>query len=173
VETFRLLALNIQRLIGGSDRRAIVVLSAWPDDGRSLVCQSLARALSEIMPPVLLVDADPAGAGVNGHAMPGSRNGSGHIEEVLAPQRDALKTPLTFLHEVHDGIEKAVAAGRTVVIDTPPCTMSSIAFYLASSATGALYVARRRAQDNRVHADIRAQLDLLGTPILGVAFNEG
>src|ERR1700737_1139618 len=55
VETFRLLALNIQRLIGGLDRRSILVLSAWPNDGRSLICQSLARALSEIMPPVLLV----------------------------------------------------------------------------------------------------------------------
>src|SRR6202022_70943 len=83
VETFRLLALNIQRLIGGLDRRSILVLSAWPNHGRSLICRSLARALSEIMPPVLLVDADPAGAGVNGHGMPGSRNGSGHHEELL------------------------------------------------------------------------------------------
>ena len=44
---------------------------------------------------------------------------------------------------------------------------------LASSATGVLYVARRKRQDSRVHQDIRAQLDLLGTPILGLVFNEG
>jgi ribosomal protein L40E len=174
VESFRLLALNINRMLGARNRRVIAVMSAWPNDGRSLVSASLARALSEIMPPVLLIDADPAGAGVDGRGSRTAWNGADPRNlDQLTPLRSAIRTPAMFVEEVREAAERGVTEGKTVVIDTPACTISSIGFYVASSATGVLYVARRKAQDSRVHRDIRAQLDLLGTPILGLVFNEG
>ena len=196
VETFRLLALNLQRLLGSEDRRAIAVLSAWPGDGRSLVATSVARALAELMPPVLLVDADPLGSGVeelmadslwdlNGNGHSGSRTlgnypvnqvgGNSNLRVLVPPRRwtTVPRSPVVFVEELNHAIDLAMAEGITVVVDTPPCTTSSIPFYIAGMATGALYVARRRIQDSRTHRDVRAQLDMLNTRILGVVFNEG
>ncbi|MDQ6879989.1 MAG: hypothetical protein M3082_20285 [Candidatus Dormibacteraeota bacterium] len=191
VETFRLLALNIQRLLGNEQRRSIAVMSAWPEDGRSLVAFSLARALSDLMPPVLLVDADPMGSGVNVVDPPARLNGNADhwlgeypIEvvvnvpnlRVLVPPRNwarAPQAPMLFVRELNNATNIAMDQGLTVVIDTPACTASSIPFYMAGTATGVLYVARRRVQDGRTHRDIRAQLDMLGARILGVVFNEG
>jgi Mrp family chromosome partitioning ATPase len=63
LETFRLLALNVARLLE-QDNPSVAIVSAWPKDGRSLVAASLARALCEIQPPVVLIDADQAGSGI-------------------------------------------------------------------------------------------------------------
>src|SRR5439155_19829140 len=98
VETFRLLALNISRMIATSNRRAIAVMSAWPNDGRSLVSASLARALSEIMPPVLLIDSDPAGAGVDRRGSLAAWNGADPTNlDLLIPIRSAIRTPAMFV----------------------------------------------------------------------------
>jgi Mrp family chromosome partitioning ATPase len=190
VETFRLLALNLQRLLEGDERKAISVMSAWPGDGRSLVAFCLARALAELTPPVLLVDADPTGSGVDelagtshwkehGHAVgtyPVSQVSVSPDFRVLVPPRNWAKvprSPIVFVEELNNAIQLAMAEGITVVIDTPACTTSSIPFYMAGTATGILYVARRRVQDGRTHHDIRAQLEMLRARVLGVVFNEG
>lgn len=183
VETFRLLALSVQRLVGREERRSIAVLSAWPDDGRSLVALSLARALAEMMPPVLMVDADPAGSGVSGFGIAARWNGHGGDPfapdimspnfRVLTPPRNWPQNPIVFLEQVQGAIDRATSDGMTVVLDTPACTTSSIAFYMAQSATGVLYLARRRPKTAGIHQSIRAQLDLLGVRVLGVVFNEG
>ena len=186
VESFRLLALNIQRLLEPEPRRCVAVLSAWPADGRSLAAAALARALAELMPPVLLVDADPAGSGING-SMPPLRakrrrdeppiEAAGELSprqlQRLVPEKNGLKTQAQFLAEVQGAIEQALQSHMTVVVDTPACTSSSVAFYIATGATGVLYVARNRIRDDGIHRDIRAQLDLLGVRVLGVVFNEG
>src|SRR3989442_12766102 len=54
-EGFRLLALNVQRLLEGERRRSILVLSAGPKEGRSLAAANLAKSLAEIAPPVVLI----------------------------------------------------------------------------------------------------------------------
>jgi len=186
VESFRLLALNIQRLLEPEPRRCIAVLSAWPADGRSLAAAALARALAELTPPVLLVDADPAGSGING-SMPPLRakkrpdefaieaGGDLSLKQLqrLVPEKNGLTTQAQFLAEVQGAIEQALRSQMTVVVDTPACTSSSVAFHIAACATGVLYVARNGSRDQGIHRDIRAQLDLLGVRVLGVAFNEG
>lgn len=198
VESFRLLALNLQRVIGQEERRAIAVMSAWPADGRSLVAFCLARALAELMPPVLIVDADPTGSGVDELAGLAGSNGNRHPNgdapapalgnypinqvggspnlRVLVPPRNwsrVPRSPIVFVEELSHAVQLAMSEGITVVIDTPACTTSSLPFHIATSATGILYVARNRVQDARTHLDIRAQLDALGARVLGVVFNEG
>lgn len=179
-EGFRLLALNVQRLIGDSDRRSIVVLSAKPREGRSTTAAALAKAMSRMAHPVVLIDADPDGSGLidvvpSWTQEEGGRDprGSGPRLQVLNPWFPA-GTPETFLGRVKDAIQDAVDAGATVIIDAPACGISSAAFYLATDATGVLYVTRPSiTQDGGVHADVRAQLDLLGARVLGVVVNEG
>lgn len=178
-EGFRLLALNVERLLRDNVRRSVVVMSAGPGEGRSTTAAGLANALAQMTPPVVLIDADPDGTGLT-HLVPdraqGSSNGTGGAHprlRVLNPWSGDL-APEPFFDKIQDMVQEALAAGATVIIDAPACSTSSVAFYLATSATGVLYVTRRgSSQDANVHADVGAQLELLGARVLGVVVNEG
>jgi Mrp family chromosome partitioning ATPase len=180
-EAFRLLALDVEHLTNGSPRRSIAVISAYPRDGRSLVATLLARALAEVMPPVVLLDADLNGAGLSGVPLAefapeaGQRSDPPGIHviapKVVAAVAEGDQPRNGYLHEIRNIISEAEADGLTLIIDTPAATVSSAAFSIAAAAAGAIYVARRGAR-TEVHRDIRAQLDLLGARMLGVVFNE-
>jgi len=184
-ESFRLLALNTRRAIAGEPRRVIVVISAHPGDGRSLCSASLAQALSALMPPVVLVDADPLGAGLSDLRLYSAQAFDAITRSTTSVQFDEPVPPLqvfqpahrldhaALIEEVESAVSTSVAEQATVIIDSPPCTISSLGFHLASIATGVIYVARRRAQDGAIHREIRGQLNRLGTRIIGVVFNEG
>jgi Mrp family chromosome partitioning ATPase len=178
-EGFRLLALNVERLLRDNVKRSIVVMSASPGEGRSTTAAGLANAMAQMTPPVVLIDADPDGTGLT-HLVPerilGSSNGTAGSHSrlrVLNPWSSDL-APEPFFDKVQDIVHEALAAGATVIIDAPACSTSSVAFYLATTATGVLYVTRRgTGQDANVHADVGAQLELLGARVLGVVVNEG
>jgi Mrp family chromosome partitioning ATPase len=178
-EGFRLLALNVERLLRDSVRRSIVVMSASPGEGRSTTAAGLANALAQMTPPVVLIDADPDGTGLT-HLVPdrglvpsNGAVGSHPRLRILNPWSSDL-APEPFFDKIQDMVQEALAAGATVIIDAPACSTSSVAFYLATSATGVLYVTRRGSnQDANVHSDVGAQLELLGARVLGVVVNEG
>lgn len=178
-EGFRLLALNIRRLLSDNVRRSIVVLSASPREGRSTTAAGLATAMSQIMPPVVLIDADPDGSGLAGLVADSPQEaGDGLIGSRAALQVVQLGfregTAGTFLRTVEDAVQDALDGGATVIVDAPACLTSSAAFYLATAATGVLYVTRPKStQDGGVHGDVGAQLELLGARVLGVVVNEG
>jgi len=165
-ESFRLLALNVLQLLPDRQRRSILIVSAQDRDGRSFTAGLLALALFEIAPPVLLVDGDPLGAGGLHRFLT-----SGKLR-LAEPGRAGTGTQTEFVAQTRRVMAEAEAAGFTVVVDTPACTRSSVAFSLANAVGGVLYVARRRAQDPAVHHDVRAQLDLLDAKVLGVVFHE-
>jgi len=158
-------------------------MSARHGDGRTLVAVTLARALAEMNRPVLLVNADPIGRGLNGHykASPG-QNGNGYHGlvdtgmvglRVITPLTTGHTSQTTLLDDILATTDEASKEGALVVIDTPPCMASSLPFYLAARGGAVLYVARGRTEDAGVHRDVRAQLDLLGALILGIVFNDG
>jgi tyrosine-protein kinase len=184
LESFRLLALNVNHMLEERPGRSILVMSALPGDGRTLTAKLLARAMAEIAPPVLLVDADPFGARageasirpVSGNGANGA-NGSTYHENGHAVlhnyrPRGGLSAR-EFLGDVVDAVGESSSNTLTVVIDTPPCLNSTIAFGLAAKVSGVLYVARPSSERRAPHADIRAQLDLLGATVFGVVVNEG
>jgi Mrp family chromosome partitioning ATPase len=171
VETFRLLALNVDRLLAELAPRSILVLSARSDDGRSLVATSLAAALAEICPRVLLVKADPIGSedGLDPKLSHSTEKGWLRVADCSRP---GAASQIDFVASVTAVIEEGLRQGATVVVDAPACTTSTVAFHLAQSIGGVLYLARQRAENPDIHHDIRAQLDMLGANILGVVFNE-
>jgi Mrp family chromosome partitioning ATPase len=183
IESFRLLALNINRMLEGIERRSILVVSGLSGDGRSLTALGLARALREISAPVLLLDADPVGSGigaawdsspnpvVNGSPSRFQLDGQPGLYKYLP--EGGKREQSAFLRDVIEAIELAEAEGMTTVIDTPACLHSTIAFGLASHAGGVVYVARPNAGHRPPHQEIRNQLDLLGANVLGVVVNEG
>jgi Mrp family chromosome partitioning ATPase len=172
VETFRLLALNVDRLLTYPAQRSVLVLSARSDDGRSLVATSLATALAEICPRVLLVKADPIGSD-DGHASKLSRTTENGWLSVADCSRPGQVPQSDFVAGVTATIDEGLRLGAIVVVDAPACTTSTVAFHLAPEVGGVLYLARQRAESSDIHHDIRAQLDMLGANILGLVFNEG
>jgi Mrp family chromosome partitioning ATPase len=172
VESFRLLALNVDRLLEYPAHRSILVLSARPDDGRSLVATSLVTALAEICPRVILIKADPIGSD-DGLASKLSRSAGDSWVKVVDCSRPGQASQSDFVAGVTAAIADGLKLGAIVVVDAPACTTSTVAFHLAPTVGGVLYLARQRAENTDIHHDIRAQLDLLGANILGLVFNEG
>ena len=174
-DAFRTLALTVDRLLDDSNLMSVAVMSARRGDGRSLTAELLALALSEIRAPVRLLDADPFDATIKDAVIAldlADDSASGPSYEVLtlgqslfSNQRDFLSATKTLLHRANEG-------GATVIIDVPSCEASSIGFAVARMASCAIYVARPDQQASVLHAQIRAQLDLLGVHLLGVVFNE-
>ena len=174
-DAFRTLALTVDRLLEESDLRSVVVLSAQSGDGRSLTAELLALALSEIRPPVRLLDADPFHSTVKDAEIAldlVDDPSSGPTYAVLTLGRELFRNQGDFLSATRTLLHRANEGGATVVVDVPPCESSSIPFAVARMASCAIYVARSDSQLSGMHAEIRAQLDLLGVHLLGVVFNE-
>ena len=177
-ESFRLLALNVSRMMAAQPAPILAVLSAGHGDGRSLTAGGLGRALSEIAPPVLLLHADVLGGEPRQtEAAAWSPGDAGRLAPLnqcrVLVEATGLRSHAELVAWMEGILGSARGQGLTVVVDTPPCTVSSLAFSIAAAADGVLYVARRRRQDRRVHGDIRTQLDLIGARVLGIVFNEG
>lgn len=184
IETFRLLALQVRNSIDALSRPSVMVMSARPADGRSLVASSLASAITPHVGPVLIVDADVVGAGLasNNSATPWPEDGL-----VIHPDGDGAslmpavyryrvdtrrQSQLQIVDQVRGVLDLAQSRGVFAIVDTPACLVSSLAFSVIDLVGGILYVARRRFEDPSVHQEIRSQLDRLGATVLGVVFNE-
>jgi Mrp family chromosome partitioning ATPase len=200
-EGFRLLALNVQHFLQRSSKRTVLVMSPFAGDGRSWTAASLARALADQHPPVTLLDADVMGSGFGELARPagklpiernGSKSSNGRPSAaphdiltdsdfsngsprlwLMQPDRSRIGEPADFVSAVNRVLHDSHDEGRSVIVDTPACTTSSIGFSLAINAVGVIYVARSRAKGSlSVHRDVRAQLDLLGATVIGIVLNE-
>jgi hypothetical protein len=171
IESMRLLALNVDRLLVDATSRSVLLLSARADDGRSFVSTSLAAALGEICSRVLLVKADPLGSEDGFDSIVSHSSETGWLR-VADCGRAGGVAQVDYVAGVSGVIEDGLRQGATVVVDSPACTTSAVAFHLATAVGGVLYLATSKPQNPEIHHDIRAQLDLLQANILGVIFNE-
>jgi Mrp family chromosome partitioning ATPase len=179
-ESFRLLAANVEALLAGDRRRALVVVSANAGDGRSLVAANLAIALSE-QHRVLLVEEDERTLSrlfLSGNRL--QRNG---IPASL--RRSVLETNQTGIyirpgteglqllhHDLASTIDVASADGMYTIIDSPPASQSSDAFLLAQRARNVLYVVRKDTASMEMQRQIRKHLERLNANIIGLVLNE-
>jgi hypothetical protein len=179
VETSRLLALTIDQELSRSPSRALAIVSAYRSEGRSTVAELVARGLSEVSPPVALIDADPLGRGLPGrnqHNLATSVGADGPIRalEIIGVPVVALSSRNQYLSEIEAVISSAVAVGVTPILDTPACTESSLAFVISRVAGRVLYVARRRRRhvESSVYGVIRRQFERIGVQSVGLVLNE-
>jgi Mrp family chromosome partitioning ATPase len=182
-ESFRLLALNVGSTLAEASHKGVVVMSAFPGDGRSLVTANLAIALAE-HDRAIAVDAHSGGDRA--------------LRELFTPHDDAPRSDLprglqgvvegtnrsrVWLAEAHEShasgvyaiqeiIQTASNAGIFTVVDSPPSTTSSDAFLLAQRVGHVVYVVRHVAQDMEVHRQVRAHLSHLDAKIIGLVLNE-
>ena len=168
IETFRTLALGVQHLMPPASPWAIAVLGAPPDPRRLVVSEMLGRALSELRPPVRLVEADPGSPlrPVEVHADVPSFS-------VIPVARLEAPGPATVLGAVRQTIADELRQGCTVVVDAPATSESSLAFSIAQSVDAVVYVAQVGRSASASHVLVREQLDLLGVRVLGVVVEQG
>ncbi len=182
-ESFRLLALNVGSRLAGEPSKAVVVMSAYPADGRSLIAANLAIALAEHHPTVL---GDADSRATTPLASMFNPNGAGRGDDLPDELRQvvqAVDRPRLWLTEMHqsqldgaNGLQEIIgaASGASIftVIDSPPATISSEAFFLAREVRHVVYVVRRVSQDMEVHRHVQEQLRRLGARIIGLVVNE-
>ena len=194
IEAFRTLALTIERTSPDKPIRSIAVLSARAREGRSFTAQMLARALSELRTPVRLLEVVPTDSVAPTRS--GLRGLSDRLRSRPAPpdivldddasdlaapdagvpfsrmrlRPDSFANQREFLRAIQSLL---LAETGTTVIDVPPCSTSSLSFYVGSLAHAAIYVVRPSGETSTVHTDIRNRLDVLGARLLGVVVNEG
>jgi len=191
-ESFRLLALNSNAALAEATNKGVVVMSAFPEDGRSLIAANLASALAE-RGGAILHDGDsrattPVGTmfsrdGVSSAARNEGSNARGslpeYLREIVQPANRS-QLWLTSARSSHpreaerlgEIVRTASGAGMITVVDSPPATISSEAFSLAQEAGQVIYVVRRVAQDMDVHRQVREQLRRLNADIIGLVMNE-
>lgn len=181
-ESFRLLALNVTSALAQEQGKGVVVISAFPGDGRSLVAANLAIALAERQPTVL-DDADSQATTPLGGMFKQDSGGIDRLPDALRQVARAADRPrlwLTSTRGTHangtNGVQEIVRAASNAaiftILDSPPATVSSEAFFLAREVGHVVYVVRRVAQDLEVHRRVQEQLRRLDARIVGLVVNE-
>jgi Mrp family chromosome partitioning ATPase len=180
IESFRLLALSIDRLSTTKPVKLIAVMSERSGEGRTTVAANLALALAVDGRRVVLLDADRRHPRL-ARLFDVSRQKRGESRDGVAwPRvqavRDAPRMAVATLASAD--VRTAVPlldALRTLtdvtIVDTPPNRGYADAFQLAANVDGVVQVVRRREQDIAAHRSSQEMLDRLGTPILAVVFN--
>jgi Mrp family chromosome partitioning ATPase/capsular polysaccharide biosynthesis protein len=189
VEAFRSLEARVAIRVaarGPKDLNASIAVTSWGDnDGKSTVASSLAWALATRGRRVTLVDCDmrrPRAHELLSVAIEPGVADIGEGRQVLSichetvirtldviPAGRPERHPAEVLHEVLPRFLSALQ-NRTVIVDTPPMfTAESTA--IIGEADYVLLVADYRTRTPDEMEEAISELELAGTPILGVVLN--
>lgn len=188
-EAYRSLRVSLgkQMALG---KKAFALVSAWPGDGKSMVCTNLAIAMSQLHQKMLLIDGDlrrPTISRVFGaHQMRGL---SDDLEKM--PENFCLgyasKYPNTYvlprgLSEInpsnllsHERLQRLFQVLRDtydgIIVDTPPLSACSDALILAGIADAAILVVSPKGWDGEVEVRYKQQLNEHGIEVVGAVLN--
>lgn len=187
-EHFRLLRYRLETWRRTHTLQSLLITSAIPGEGKTLVATNLAETLAQGAGRVLLIDADLRRPGVGralglepveglSELLQHGGDWRAHCREIdplgfyylaagsapeqpaLLLQHERLKRLLSEAGEVFDWI----------LIDSPPLVPFADSHYLAEASHGILLVARERVTPT---ADLqRALAALAGMPLIGIVFN--
>jgi capsular exopolysaccharide synthesis family protein len=190
-EAFRTLRTNILFSGAVQSLKQIVVTSAAPSEGKSVVAANLAVAFAQQGHRVLLVDCDlrrPRVHQVFGHTqMPGLTNllagavqptDAIHATEVdglsILPAGTTPHNPSELLGSPRMKVlvDKLSNSYDVVIMDTPPVLVAADAAILGRHADGALLVARAGATRTAALREGVQQLSAVGANIIGTVLND-
>jgi len=199
-EVFRMLRANLRYFNVQRRIKSVLITSAEPGEGKSLVALGLALAAASSGENVLLIEADLRDPGLSSVLEVPKTGGLSRAllsddAEVLASAvvrvdarelGDAVSKPLDFLpagaippnpteliesQRMKDLISLAERAYDLVVIDTPPVLSASDAIPLFSLVSGVLAVSGIGVSSRRSAANLADLLKRSGAPTLGVVAN--
>jgi polysaccharide biosynthesis transport protein len=192
-ESFRVLRTNLEFAGIDAPLRIIVVTSALPREGKTIIASNLAVAYAQAGRRTLLVDADLRRPGV--HSLfrvtqsPGLtellRSEDLHVAEAIRPTGD------TNLHVMPSGtlppnpaellgsarmeraLKRIADAVDVIVIDTPPVNVVADAAILAKLADGTILVVDSGRTRREAARAARDALGRVGARMLGLTLNRG
>lgn len=186
-QQFRLLALTVQQLAAQQPLQTILVMGAYPGDGRTMTVAHLGMALTEIGYRVVVLDSDARNPEL-GQLLREEELGDegaptrGPLPPMAVPTRvpglmlvpssslDLARRDPSVMTELLSALK---AMADFIILDSPPCLRYVDAFFLARFVDGVMYVVRRRQQDAGAQHAVQSQLARLGARVLGVVYNEG
>lgn len=195
-ESFRAVLASI--LFSGQEEnapKALVLTSAFPGEGKTVVACNLAIALSEIHRKVLLIDADLRKPRIHSlFELPNERGLSTFLREpaptsetleglvqgtyipnlFVLPSGPATPSAASLLHAPH--LEELLSNCRkefdTIIIDTPPAQEMSDARVLGSLADAVILVVRAGQTPRLAAAAVAQRFAEDNTRILGAILND-
>lgn len=186
-EAYRTLRAAISKHVA-QGKRSFVIASAWPGDGKSMVCTNLAVSLAQMHLQVLLVDGDlrrPTISRIFGaHERRGltdlleqRETGSGYKTRIpnlrLMPRGVSEKTPSNLLSpdRLAQVFKPLKSSFDVLIIDTPPLSACSDALLIGSNSDGAIIVVSPQGWDGEVEQRYKQQLIDHEIPVLGAVLN--
>ena len=189
-EAYKTLRTNLE--FSGSDKRAIVLTSSTPDEGKSTVSLGLALSLSESGKRVLLVDADLRKSVLMGrHKVTESVKGLSHYLSGQAQLSDVIcGTQEDNMFVIFAGIippnpsellgseRFAELIRRTkndydyVIVDAPPLGSVIDAAVIAKACDASVLVVAASTVSYKFIRTVKSQLEKTECPILGVVLNK-
>lgn len=190
-ESIRALRTTLEFLLPAGQPHVLLITSALPQEGKSLVSLNLTIALQELGRKVILIDADmrrptvhrlfnlPLEPGLSGYLQ-----GQAGIEELaqttpLAPDLSIIPAGMTpdqpadllASPKMRELVEKLKTDYQYVLLDTPPVLAVADTTALTSLVEGVIYV----TWGGRTHRDVslsgKARLVDVGAKILGGVLN--
>jgi tyrosine-protein kinase len=201
LEAFRMLRANLRYFDSNRDIKSVLITSAEPGEGKTLVSLGLALAAAAAGERVLLLEADlrdpglsrvlklPQVAGLSSTLTEGKKEPSGDAMTSVAADEltksagevtiDVLPAgaippnPPALLESqtMKDLIAQAETNYDFVVIDTPPILAVADAIPLISIVSGVLVVSGLGVSTRSSAGDLIEQLNRLSAPILGLVVN--
>ncbi|MBI3318374.1 MAG: polysaccharide biosynthesis tyrosine autokinase [Candidatus Omnitrophica bacterium] len=190
-EAIRSLRTTLEFLLPAGQSHALMITSALPSEGKSLICANLAVALQELGRKVLLVDGDlrrpnqhrvfqiPLEPGLSGYLQDSigadqlvqkaaAADGLCVIPAGLTPSQPAELLISPKLQEILEAWKKEY---QYVLIDTPPVLAVADATALATIVDGTIFLLRA----DRTHRDValagKQRLVDVGAKLIGGVLN--
>ena len=189
-EAFRALRTNIITSAGGKERRSLLITSAAPGDGKSVVAANLAVAIGRSGNRVLVIDADlrrpvqhelldcQQRPGLS-DVLTGARKPSEAIVATrssgvwLLPSGTGLSNPSEQLgsQRFRLFLDKLGESFDWVIIDSPPIMAVTDPAVIAHMASGVLFVVNARRTQQKVAQAALDRLETAGASFAGVVLN--
>jgi capsular exopolysaccharide synthesis family protein len=188
-ESLRMLRTGIRFSSIGGSVRTILVTSAGPRVGKSMIAANLAMSLAQVNERTLLVDADlrrptvhrifdlPRSSGLTSALARG-----GHLAHVVPNAREGLDvlpagplppnpSELLSSAQMNTLFAELTISHDSVVIDAPPVLLATEAAVLASLVDGVIFVVDLQVSRRREVARALDLLDRTGARVLGTCVN--
>lgn len=189
-EAYKTLRTNLQ--FCGEDKKALVLTSCTPDEGKSTVALRLAISLAEAGKRVLLLDADLRKSVMTGNfKFSDAIKGLTHFLSGQTGLKDIIcTTDMDNLHVIFSGpfapnpaellgdrqFKELLKVAREhydyILIDSAPLGNVIDSAIIAESCDGAIIVIEAEVISYRFVQEIQAQLERSNCPILGTILNK-
>ena len=194
-EAFNSLRTNLQ--FSGADIKAVLFTSCKPDEGKSTTSFELAKSMAEVGKHVIFIDADLRKSVTINRYKATKEKDKGHIsglshylskqaelEDIICetniPGMDIIVTgplspnPTELLNSelFTDMIASLRNRYDAVIIDAPPLGNVIDAAVIAPKCDGVVLVVEADQTSRRLALDVKKQIEMTGSRILGVVLNK-